>query len=188
MFSMKKLFSALALLVVLSAFLGCGDDSPSKPSMTLTIDGVEQKVSTPAGIMQFETQYDHEGRGLLIAANVGGSQITLTVSNWDWQNPPTDAVLAKDYSVIFGEETLETSECLELEGSVFLCDGALITYSTETDTFFSAFIEEYDGFIRVKSCSGKKISGEFDVQAEGGNQDIITMKGTFTNVPYTVIK
>lgn len=184
---MKKLFSALALMTLLSAFIGCGDDDDSsKSSMTLTIDGTGQKVSNAAGVLAFETQYDHEGRAVVIVGEVGDNQITLSVANWDFQEPPADAVKSKDYSVIMDENTPETAQCLELEGDVFLCDGALVTYMTDTDVFYSAIVEDYQGYIKVTSCSGKRISGEFDVKAEGQDENVITMKGTFTNIPYIV--
>lgn len=186
---MKKIFSALALMTLLFAFTGCGDDDDSsQSSMTLTIDGTEQNVSNAAGLLAFNTAYDHERRALIIAGETGDNEITLTIANWDFQEALSDAVKSKEYSVILDENSPETAQCLELEGGVFLCDGALVTYTTEADLFLSAFVEDYNGYIRITSCRGKKISGEFDVKAEGQDENVITLKGTFTDIPYTVDK
>lgn len=176
-------------MALLFAFAGCGDDDDSsQSSMSLTIDGTEQKVSNAAGVLAFETAYDHERRSLIIAGEAGDNEVTLTVANWDFQEALTGAVKSKEYTVILDENTPETAQCLELEGGVFLCDGALVSYMTNADVFYSAIVEDYKGYVKITSCSGKKISGEFDVKAEGQDENMITMKGTFTNISYTVGK
>jgi hypothetical protein len=184
---MKKLLLKALLLFALTPFLQCSDDDSSKASFDLSVDGTSVKVTNPSGVLSFTEEYGHEGRGLLVMGQIGEDQVTVTVSNWDFQNPPENGVLAKSYSSAFDEEMLEEADCLELEGDVTLCEGVLITYTTNGDTFFSAFSDTYNGTVEITKCSDNKISGKFDLKAKSlSDETEVTLQGNFSNIKYVV--
>lgn len=187
---MKKILSFILLLVVATTFINCGgDDDKATSSMTVTIDGIKSKIKAPSGILTFlETPYDHEGRNLMITGQVNGNPLTVSVRNWDFQNPPKNGILAKDYFNIFQVPNFENSECVNVNENIVLCEGGLITYTVGNEIFFSAFDEEVDAFITITKCSDKKISGEFKVKLVSPQDNELDISGTFSDVSYIVEK
>jgi hypothetical protein len=153
-----KLTPKLLLLGIVFTFSSCSDDGGEGSKFTYKVDGESQKVQTVSGILQFETQYDHEGRGLYITAAEGLSKIlSIGVSNWDFQNPPDEGILTGDYDATFDFESTEenpfANNCLELAGEgVTLCDGGLVTWISGGSTYYSTFDGETDATITITKC------------------------------------
>jgi hypothetical protein len=192
--SVTKLTGLALILLTSVTFTYCGNDDV-KPSVTYTIDGENQKVTTVTATLQFETQYDHEGRALYITAAAGASKmLSIAISNWDYQNPPDNGVLTKTYDATFDFETEEDNDlatCLELTGDyegVFLCDGALVTYIGDSDIYFSAFDSNTEASVTVTVCSPSKrtISGSFTAKVQNFDSQELIITGEFKNVKYTV--
>lgn len=190
-----KLIGLLSILLATLTFTHCGDND-FKPSVSYTIDGENQKVASVTATLQFEAQYDHEGRSLYITAAAGLSKmLSVAVSNWDYQNPPDNGILTKTYDATFDFETNEDNDlatCLELTGGnegVFLCDGALVTYIGNNDIYFSAFGSNTQASVTVTACSPSKrtISGTFTAKVQNFNEEELTIAGEFKNVKYTVL-
>lgn len=190
---MKKSIVSLLFIITILSFFGCSDDETNS-SMTLTIDGEKEKVVTINGVLAFEEQYEHEGRGLnLTGVLSNGDYVVVSVSNWDFQSPPTNGVIEKTYYNVFdGGEGMESATCLDLDdGITSLCDGGLFTYliEGEAEIYTSAFDEDVNGYIEItdNNSKNKKISGNFDLVVVGiGNEVEHRMTGSFKNVNYFV--
>lgn len=193
----RSLFAKLLLLTFPVMLTFCGDDDEGGSKLSYTIDGQSQKVETVIGVLQYEIQYDHEGRGLYITAAKGMDQmLSVAVSNWDYQNPPDEGVLEKEYDTTFDvEETSEDhplSDCLVLSGDnegVTLCDGGLISLISGSEMYTSVFDGNTNGSITITSCNAAKhtISGTFQATVadfDGAQQ--FEIAGSFTNVKYLV--
>lgn len=184
---MKKLFSRLFILLVLVQFIGCnGDDASPSASISLSIDGAKQSVKFSGAQLLVEDYGDHEGRSLNITAISGTNVLTVAVSNWSFQNPPEDGVIAKKYENLFTDQTLDKGQCMS-EGIEEYCDGGTVTYTSD-DFYASAFYEgSYAGFVHITKCDtkSKRISGTYDVVVSN-DTDEFTLKGEFKNVPYLV--
>jgi hypothetical protein len=190
----RKIMSIVTILLTAVAFTHCGDDE-FKPSVSYTIDGENQRVVSVTGMLQFETQYDHEGRALYITAAAGTSKmLSIAVANWDYQNPPANGILTKTYDATYdfeSESGNDLATCLELTGDntgVFLCDGALVTYILNNDVYFSAFDGNTQASVTVTACSPSKrtISGTFTAKVQNFDAQELTIVGEFTNAKYTV--
>jgi hypothetical protein len=192
--SIHKFLGFASILMASVVFTNCGDDE-FKPSVSYTIDGENQKVASVTASLQFETQYNHEGRSLYITAAAGLSKmLSVAVSNWDYQNPPDNGILTKIYDATFDFETEADNDlatCLELTGDnegVFLCDGALVTYIGNSDIYFSAFDGNPEASVTITACSPSKrtISGSFTAKVQNFDSEELTISGEFKNVKYTV--
>lgn len=190
----SKFFGITCILLTSITLTHCGDNE-FKPSVSYTIDGENQKVVTVTATLQFETQYDHEGRSLYITAAAGTSKLlSVAISNWDYQSPPDNGILVKTYDATFDFDTNEDNDlatCLELTGDnegVFLCDGALVTYIGNNDIYFSAFGNNTQASVTVTACSPSKrtISGTFTAKVQNFNEEELTITGEFKNAKYTV--
>lgn len=190
---MKKisLFLSVALFATLSFLLsGCGDDESPSPSLTLNIDGTNIKITTVTGLLIFSDESGHEARTLnLTGLTKNGDYLSIQVTNWDFQNPPTNGLVVKKYYNLFGgEEGIESADCLEV-GDVTLCDAGVVTFipDAEDEIYTSAFDEDVEGVIEITASKGKKVSGTFDVILTGfSNETDIHAKGTFKNVGYRI--
>ena len=191
---MKRVIVGVSALLIAFISIRCdkNEDAPAKAGMTLKVDDESKEPVVGTATLSFETQNDHEGRALQMAATVNGNLLTIGVSNWDFQNPPENGVKAKVYTSEFSEDMTAEAECMSLEeGAVELCEGILVTYTVGSQMYMSALYEgEYDGFVKVTSCDGsaKKVSGEFDLKLDDGDGNEISLKGTFENVSYIVVK
>jgi len=194
---LKTRAAKLLLLIFSITLTFCGgDDEGGTNKFTYKIDGESQDVITVTGVLQSEIQYDHEGRTLLLTAAAGlDKMISVTISNWDFQNPPEEGVLEGDYDVTWDMEDTEENplaDCLQLTGDheeVTLCDGGLVTLISGTDLYFSVFDGNTEGSITITNCNADKhtVSGNFS--AKVGSLDGLqqfTVTGSFSNVKYSV--
>ena len=125
---MKKL--VLALLFLSFVMVSCSDgnddnDTPTAPtqSMTVTKNGVDFQVSSPASTLISTTQLGETGKRLDVNATVDEGQFVLSISNWDWQNPPENGLIQKTYYT----NNTSANACQSSNGYTY-CDGGLITY------------------------------------------------------------
>lgn len=186
---MKKYIYCFTIFISLIA---CGDESMGEmeeASMTVIKDGVSHDILVTNNTLVSAIQSGREGRRLDIRCNVDGGLLVLTVSNWDFQNPPVDGVLEKTY-VTNGEES--DSDCLSESGFTF-CDGGGATYLVDgTNVIFTSEVTGAPkGEIRISKVneSEKTVSGTFDLTttefASSGSS--FTFSGSFTNLSYLVM-
>lgn len=185
----KKIFSLAAIVTLAIQFFGCSKDEETKASMSITVDGIAQPVSILSTVLVFEAQEDHEGRAMQTTAQSNSNLLTVGISNWDFQNPPINGILQKTYYDVEEGSLTENADCLE-EGDIMYCDGYLITYTVNNETFYSAMDDEYEGTLTVTKCDvkNKKISGEFSCKLVSVDENEIIMTGKFQNLSYLVLE
>jgi hypothetical protein len=180
---MNKLFSIISFLSII-VFSQCSKDTPSiSPSVTLMVDGVTKTATFSSAQLRVETT-GNKGRSLVVNLLEGSSLILITVSNWDYQNPPADGVLVKTYY----NPTSSKSTCKVVGGSTALCDSGTVNYTNGQD-FYSSIIYDgpaYENTVKITSndVGAKRISGEFDVKVQFTSTEVKSLKGKFENVPY----
>lgn len=185
------LFSVACFATLSFVLSGCGgdDDAPSA-SLTLSLDGTNVKITAVTGLMLMDEQNGHEARTLnLTGLTKNGDYLSIQVTNWDFQNPPTNGLVVKKYYNLFdGEDGIESADCLEVDEAT-LCDAGLVTLITDEDDeiYTSAFDEDVAGVIEITSSKGKKVSGTFDVVLTGFTNEVdLHAKGTFKNIGYRI--
>jgi hypothetical protein len=191
---LNTFFSKLLLLSLPMVLTFCGDDESGNSGFSYKIDGKSQKVQTVSGIMEFEVQYDHEGRAVYLTAAAGFEKmLSISISNWDFQNPDENGIIEKEYDATMdfeGGTDNPLAECLELAGEgVTLCDGSLVTYIVGSDVYTSVFDGNTSGIVTVTSCNAAKktISGTFSAKvADFDGVQQYTVTGSFNNVKYMV--
>lgn len=194
----RYLTSRLLIIASVFVFTFCGDDDkPSTPQLTYSLDGESQSVQTVTAFLQSQIQYSHEGRALNITAVMGnGEMLSVAVSNWDFQNPPDNGILAGEYDATFDFEDTETenpfANCLTLTGEnegVVLCDGGLVSLISGSDFYTSVFDGDTEASITISKCDAgnRTVSGTFSAKIAGfdGVQQY-TISGSFDNVKYIV--
>lgn len=186
-----------ALLLGAFIFSGCDDDDAQDVgSFKVTHAGAETDVEiTMATLTVSSGQNSASGRSshkLNISGDVHDESISILVSNWDFQDPPDNAIFAKEYYNVFLDEQLEVGEetetCMRVSTNQNVCEGILISY-TKGDKTFSSFSLENDVVLKVDKCDGQRITGTFNIVLTNpyDETDQLVVKGTFTNLPYTVI-
>src|SRR5688572_11364863 len=98
-----RLFANLLVLTLSALFTFCDDDTAIESDLfEFSIDGVSKKVQSITGEMQSEIQFGHETRNLRLNVSSSASQIvTLNVSNWDFQKPPKEGIIEREYDATF---------------------------------------------------------------------------------------
>src|SRR6478735_4608416 len=95
----------LAYLLILSlsvTFTFCGDESPEESTLFgYSIDGISKPVQSISGQIESQIQYDHEKLNLNLSISGSGSQMTINIANWDFQKPPKDGVIEREYDATF---------------------------------------------------------------------------------------
>jgi hypothetical protein len=181
---MKNLIKAVSLSCII-VFSQCSKDTPSiSPSVTLTVDGVVKTATFSSSQLRVETT-GNKGRSLVVNLLEGSNLILITVSNWDYQNPPADGVLVKTYY----DPTSPKSTCKVVGGSTALCDSETVNYTNGQDFYSTIFYDgpAYENTVKITSndVGAKRISGEFDVKVQFTSTEVKTLKGKFENVSYS---
>ena len=189
---------SLGLIVILSGtFTFCSDNVTEQSThLVYTVEGISKEVQSITGVLQMAVQYDHIEQAMVItASNSFSDMLTIKVANWDFQTPPENGVLEKEYDATYDAEQGESHsphvECIELTGDnagVFLCDYGLITLMLEGELYTSVFTGNEDGTIIITECNPdkKSVSGSFDAKVQTSIGKKVKVSGTFTNVKYTV--
>ena len=191
-----KILAHLSILMLAATFTFCGDDAEPAESthFAYSIDGITKNVQSITGMLQSEKQYDHEESSLKVNVSNSTSQmVTISISNWDFQNPPKDAILEGEYDATFDIEGMDQAnpngECLALTGSnagVTLCSGGAITYTLQGEVYTSTFDGNTEATITITKSTKRKISGSFTATLENLSGEQLTVSGTFKNVKYEV--
>ncbi len=180
-------------VIILSA---CQDDEEKRGKFEIALDGADKNASvTTATLTVSDGQHSDNGRGfhkLSISAEVEGETVNISVSNWDFQEPPADAIFAKDYRNVYLDEELAVGEgtetCMKVLTNQIVCEGVLISYTKGDKTFMSYPLEDNTVILSVKKCDGTRIAGTFDIPLTNPHDLSATMhiRGTFTDLPYVV--
>ncbi len=174
----------------------CQDENEDRGVFEIALDGANKKVSvTSATLKVGNGQHSASGSGfhtLSISALVEGETVTISVSNWDFQEPPSKAIFVKDYHNVYLDEVLEVGEgtetCMKVSENQTVCEGVVISYTQGDKTFTSSLLDNNTVILSVTKCDGARISGTFDISLVNPHDtsDIVVIQGTFTNLPYTV--
>lgn len=182
---------ALSILAVsvLITFSHCSSSDPTAAaSVTLSIDGTTKAAIFTSSELRITTTAEKE-RALLINASVGSDLLILSVSNWGFQNPPTDGLLIKTYYSIADDAGRSKATCL-IKGITYYCDSSLVNYVSGPNFYSSVFYKgvPYESIIKITAndATKKTISGEYDVKVQTVGGVVLTLKGKFTNVSYIV--
>lgn len=190
---MKRIFfpALLALAIIVP---GCSDDEEDKGSFKVTLDGTEKEVSVSRATLTIsDGQTSSSGRGshvLRIAGMIDDDSISIFISNWDFQEPPDNALLVKDYYNIFFYDELEVGEktetCMKTSVNSMACEGTEVKY-LRGDKLFSSNSSEAV-VISLTKCDGKRVSGTFDITLINpyDEADKLVINGSLTDLRYTV--
>jgi hypothetical protein len=175
-------------IILFASLTNCGskDPAPTAPSITLSIDGASKSATISSSILLVETT-GNKGRSLGVNALEGSNLLILSISNWDFQNPPADGILVKTYYDNSNPSPNPKSTCIQVN-STALCDNALVTYLIGTDYYSSIGYDgpAYESIIKITAndATAKKISGEYDFKVQSATGTQLTLKGKFDNVSY----
>lgn len=190
---MKRIFFP-ALLAFAIIVPGCSDDEEDKGSFNVTLDGTEREVSVFRATLTISdgqgTSHGHGSHTLRIDGLIDEDTVGIDISNWDFQEPPDNAVLVKDYYNIFIDGEMEVGEqtetCLQTSSNSRVCQGSLISYLTG-DKLFSSYSGE-TVIISLTKCDGKRVSGTFDITLTNpyNEADKLVLNGSLKDLQYTV--
>ncbi len=182
-----SIFLALLLQVIL--FSGCDDEEDDKGSFTMTLQSTETNVAgTKATLTVSGGQTSSSGQAshtLRIAGKVNEDSISISISNWEFQEPPDNAIITKDYYNVYSDNE---ELCQKASSNVTVCEGTLIKYM-EGDKLFASFSkDDVTLILDIIKCDGNKVSGKFEIELENvyDNNETKTVKGEFTDLKYTV--
>lgn len=190
----SRLFLFLCMGLMLG-FVACNNDddddvtptptNTTGATMTIVMNGTTYTGSGFNNTLLGATDQGKYGWRMDIRGNFNsGKQLILSVSNWDFQNPPTNGIIVKTYDTdILGPNTVYIEE-----GGYTYADGALGTYMVSTSDFQMTTSDQH-GYIRISSCdpSAKKVSGDFSfITLSMSDSDTTTFSGSFSNQSYSV--
>jgi hypothetical protein len=191
---MKRFFIA-AVLAVTGILSGCSDDD-DKGSFKLTQDGMEENVSVKvATLTVHDAETSSTGRAshvLKIEGLVGEDSVKITISNWDFQEPPDQAIHLKNYYNVFMDEELAVGEsnetCMKVAANQNVCEGAIIFYTKNGKTFYSFSNDAAELIIQITACDGQRTSGNFDLTLENPHNlgEKMQISGVFKDLKYGI--
>ena len=84
---------------------------PGDPSMVIYIDGEEVQVGNTIAYIEKYDQLALDYRFMVVRSSFDFSNLTISVQNYDWMNPPEDGIVTKMYNTnIFGDQG-EYTDC-----------------------------------------------------------------------------
>ena len=189
----------LALVLVALTIVSCSsdDNNDSDPpsggdeSFTVIRDGVTFEGENINNTLIITSQNDQGARRLDLRCDFDGGTFILSISNWEFQNPPENGVVEKSYNT--NTEMGPDTECETID-SITYCDEALVTYLIGQDVFISELNDLEDiGSITITNndAADLEVSGTFDVLLRNFNsqdETYIEYTGSFTNVSYSVFQ
>jgi hypothetical protein len=181
---MKLLFFSTLLISAL-LFSACDEDEhENHGSFTVTVQDTETQVFiSKATLTVSGGQTAGSGQGsntLRIAGGVMEDSITISISNWEFQEPPDNAIITKDY---YNEDL-----CQQVSENKNVCEGAIIQYLEGDKIYWSFSKDETTLILHITKCDGNRVSGTFNLDLENvyDNDDKKTVSGEFTDLLYTV--
>lgn len=189
----RNIFSA-ALLALAIIVPGCSDDEEDKGSFKVTLDGPEKEVVVTGATLTISDGTGTNSRGshsLRIEGMIDEDMISVGISNWDFQEPPDNALLTKEYYNIFSElDDLavgeQTETCMRTSSNTQVCEGTLINFF-QGDKVFSSYSSEAV-VITLTKCDGKRVSGTFDITliSPHNESEHIVLSGSLTDLRYVI--
>jgi hypothetical protein len=191
---MKTRFFLLFLLGCLITSCNSNDDesNSSEESMTIIKDGITFEGLNFNNTLILFSQAGEGVRRLDLRSDLEDGVFILSISNWDFQNPPQEGVIEKIYDTNVDEAGPNTA-CQEINNINF-CDEALISWSVGVTAFVSELGQGDDqiGNITITNNNpeSKTVSGTFsaeirDINAPENTPNTV-VSGIFTNLSYTV--
>jgi len=162
------------------------EDVVDNGTMEIKKNGVEYTVKTFNNTFIQEVQEGYKGRRLDLRCNVDGGTFIVSVSNWDWQNPPTNGILVKAYDTDAAAISGKNTQCKEYPDAT-LCDAGLGSYFLSGGNNIYMTNGAADGTITVTAndATNRRISGSFKFTTfDFFYEDSIRFEGTFTNLTY----
>nr|WP_321245582.1 hypothetical protein [uncultured Psychroserpens sp.] len=186
----------LVLVLITLSIVSCSSDDGNAPSsndeeqsFTVIRDGVTFQGENINNTLIRTTQNDQGARRLDLRCDFDGGTLVLSISNWEFQNPPDEGVVEKSYNT--NTDMGPDTECETID-SITFCDEALVTYLIGNDVYISELNDsDIIGDITIVSNNSqdKRITGTFDVllrDFNGGEEEVyIEHSGTF-DVSYIV--
>ena len=165
------------------------------PSMTIYKDGVEMTAGDPTcKLTKYNSSISLNSRTFSITNWISGVKLYISITNYNWQNPPEEGILVKSYnSNVNGSSEFNVCGEGQLDDE---CDKAFLRYSSNSGyPFIESNITNGDvfepGVVEITYCDtiNKVISGTFDATLtptffESG--DTTHFSGSFENLPYTI--
>jgi hypothetical protein len=184
-----KLFFQCVLVVTLLATLSCSKDETNNTNMKVVKNGTTFTTTSVNATFLIAEELGELVRRLDITATIDGGLFTITVSNWDWQNPPVDGIITKKYDTNANVVAGPNTKC-KIVGDVGYCDSGLGTYIYKSDIYSSFDLEsEENGLITItqNDPGNKTVSGTFEFITSTFSGEKITFSGTFDNIKYRKI-
>ncbi len=162
------------------------NNNTTTATMSFKVNGINYTATSFNNTLISASQGGQQGKRLDIRGSFdSGKTLILTVSNWNWQNPPANGILVKKYDTqTIGPNT----SCQDIGGATY-CDGALGTYLLSMSDYHMTFSDTIQGYVQITSCdaANKKVSGSFSFITSDISETIFdTIQGTFANQVYTV--
>jgi hypothetical protein len=183
------------------------NSNSSNGVLTLTFDNVtktlaNQKITlTKYNSDNTSVNSDHQiYYDFQIWGEVDGGNLAMDFTNFEWQNPNANTILAKTY---YNYAPLNGDICKSVNGNKY-CQEFLVVYDNKQDSNgpWSTF-SEFDGvdylndksYFKITEMNGttKKVSGNFEIKVfrtistdTSDVNETKTIKGSFTNLSYIV--
>jgi hypothetical protein len=192
-----KYLISIGMVLMLSVFLvfsSCkkddGEALPEDTTASFTLLSNGNSISTSMGncSLSYQVYEGHVWTQLDLVANSGANSLTLTINNFDAQNPPLGGVKVKKYypNTAFSTQYPDTS----VTGG-YLVDFGGATWLFNSKIYVSPLDAQKTDFVEVTSCDnyGKKVSGSyrFTVKDSGNPNDSLILSGYFKNQNYVVL-
>lgn len=190
-----KVLFLVVILAIIAA--GCKKDNEDaipvfypageSPTVFLKMDGVPYNAICFTNTLLYISDSLMNSRRLdIIISFKGGQKLTLSVQNFDFQNPPADGILAKKYDVdLLGSN----SDQISINGITYT-DVATGTYVPYTPLMYVTSTTDTSGYITINICKTdiKTVSGSFGFKVSNPDNTVpISFIGTFENQKYTII-
>ncbi len=151
--------------------------------MTISLAGVAYDSIRTRCNLFFDNSTGEQSNRLFFRMAIDSGDVNLTITNWKWQSPPPNGVLAKSY-YFFG-----VSDSLLVCNNNF-CEGAEATYIknlSESGIYFHVEndIDQYFDLDHINTSS-KRVSGSFYCKLVNDSGDTISLTGIFNDLCYTV--
>lgn len=188
---MRKILFA-ALLIQTLAFSACNDEE-DPGTFKVTMNDIEHRVSIATAWLTVSENANGIGyHALRIIGVMGEDSLRVIVSNWEFQEPPANAIHVKDYYNVDTPGELEVGEetetCKQVSENQRVCEGVVVEYKSDGELFSSYSQEPEVVILSISKCSGKRVSGTFSIALQNphNEEEVIVVSGVFEDVRYTV--
>lgn len=182
------------LLFLLLVFQSCKKDvddvvtEDTTATFVLLSNGNAVTATTGRHSLVYIVSEGHIWNRLDLIANSGTNIFTISIINFDAQNPPLGGVKTKKYfpNAAFSNQYPDNS----VDGG-FLIDFGRATWLFNSKMYGCSTTAQRTDFVEITSCDnyGKKVSGNFrfTVKDSGNPNDSLILSGYFNNQNYVVL-